>query len=255
MNEDYNPANRKPLLDGRLRRRGIYLLPNLFTTAALFAGFYAIVQAMNGNFEQSAVAIFIAMVMDGLDGRVARLTHTQSAFGAEYDSLSDMVSFGVAPALIVYVWALKDMGKLGWIAAFVYCAGAALRLARFNTQHEVADKNFFQGLPSPAAAALLAGLVWVMNEYHIRGTDIRWLVWGVTLFAGLTMVSNLRYYSGKGINLRKSVPFVGILLIVLTFILISFDPPRVLFSVFALYALSAYADWLWGVVRKKQKAA
>lgn len=255
LNEDYNLANRKSPLEGRFRRRGIYLLPNMFTTAALFAGFYAIVQAMNGNFEQSAVAVFIAMVMDGLDGRVARLTHTESAFGAEYDSLSDMVSFGVAPALIVYVWALKDMGKLGWIAAFIYCAGAALRLARFNTQHEVADKNFFQGLPSPAAAALLAGLVWVMNEYHIRGADIRWWVWGVTLFAGLTMVSNLRYYSGKGINLRKSVPFVGILLIVLTFILISSDPPRVLFSAFALYALSAYVDWLWGVMRKRRKAA
>lgn len=253
MNEDYNPDHREPTQDGRLRRRGIYILPNLFTTAALFAGFYAIVQAMNGHFEQSAVAIFIAMVMDGLDGRVARLTHTQSAFGAEYDSLSDMVSFGVAPALIVYVWALKDMGKWGWIASFIYCAGAALRLARFNTQHEVADKGFFQGLPSPAAAALLAGLVWVMNEYHIPGADIHWLVWGVTLFAGLTMVSNLRYYSGKDINLRKSVPFVSILLIVLTFILVSSDPPRVLFSVFVLYALSAYVDWLWGVVRKRRK--
>ncbi|MDO9063986.1 MAG: CDP-diacylglycerol--serine O-phosphatidyltransferase, partial [Sulfuricella sp.] len=148
MTEDHNLANRKPLLDGRLRRRGIYLLPNMFTTAALFAGFYAIVQAMNGNFEQSAVAIFIAMVMDGLDGRVARLTHTQSAFGAEYDSLSDMVSFGAAPALVIYVWALKDMGKLGWIAAFIYCAGAALRLARFNTNIEVVDKRNFQGLPS-----------------------------------------------------------------------------------------------------------
>ena len=191
----------KPLLDSKLRRRGIYLLPNLFTTAALFAGFYAIVQAMNGRFEAAAVAIFIAMVMDGLDGRVARLTRTQSAFGAEYDSLSDMVSFGVAPALVIYVWALKDMGKLGWIAAFVYCAGAALRLARFNTQLEVADKRFFQGLPSPAAAALIAGLVWVMNDYGIKGPDIRWLAWGVTLFAGLTMVSNLHFYSGKDINL------------------------------------------------------
>ncbi|MCL4470371.1 MAG: CDP-diacylglycerol--serine O-phosphatidyltransferase [Sulfuricella sp.] len=252
--EDFDLASHKPLLDNRLRRRGIYLLPNLFTTAALFAGFYAIVQAMNGRFEQSAVAIFIAMVMDGLDGRVARLTHTQSAFGAEYDSLSDMVSFGVAPALVVYVWALKDMGKLGWIAAFVYCAGAALRLARFNTQLEaVADKRFFQGMPSPAAAALLAGLVWVMNDYHVSGSEIRWLVWGVTLFAGLTMVSNLRYYSGKDINLRKSVPFIFILLTVLVFILISSDPPRVLFGVFALYALSAYADWLWGMVRRKRK--
>ncbi len=252
MIEGYSPGKRKPLLDGRLRRRGIYLLPNMFTTAALFAGFYAIVQAMNGSFEQSAVAIFIAMVMDGLDGRVARLTRTQSAFGAEYDSLSDMVSFGVAPALVVYVWALKGMGKLGWIAAFVYCAGAALRLARFNTQLEVADKRFFQGLPSPAAAALLAGLVWVMNDYHVAGADIRWWVWGATLFAGLTMVSNLRYYSGKDINLRKSVPFVGILLIVLAFILISTDPPRVLFGVFVLYALSAYADWLWGAARRKR---
>ncbi|MGE5028123.1 MAG: CDP-diacylglycerol--serine O-phosphatidyltransferase [Betaproteobacteria bacterium] len=254
MNEDYNSANRKPMMDGRLRRRGIYLLPNMLTTAALFAGFYAIVQAMSGRYEQAAVAIFVAMVMDGLDGRVARLTHTQSAFGAEYDSLSDMVSFGVAPALVVYVWALKDMGKFGWIAAFVYCAGAALRLARFNTQLEVADKRFFQGLPSPAAAALLAGLVWVMNDYQIRGAEIRWLVWGMTLFAGLTMVSNLRYYSGKNINLRKSVPFVGILLIVLAFILISSDPPRVLFGIFVLYALSAYADWLWGLMRRKRDA-
>ena len=253
--EDFDHVSHKPLLDNRLRRRGIYLLPNMFTTAALFAGFYAIVQAMNGRFEQSAVAIFIAMVMDGLDGRVARLTHTQSAFGAEYDSLSDMVSFGVAPALVVYVWALKDMGKLGWIAAFVYCAGAALRLARFNTQLEaVVDKRFFQGMPSPAAAALLAGLVWVMNDYHVSGSEIRWLVWGVTLFAGLTMVSNLRYYSGKDINLRKSVPFIFILLIVLAFILISSDPPRVLFGFFALYALSAYADWLWGVLRRRKRS-
>ncbi len=242
----------KPLIDARLRRRGIYLLPNLFTTGALFAGFYSVVQAMNGRFEHAAVAIFIAMVLDGLDGRVARLTRTQSAFGAEYDSLSDMVSFGVAPALVMYVWALKGMGKLGWIAAFVYCAGAALRLARFNTQLEVADKRFFQGLPSPAAAALLAGMVWVMHDYEIRGTDIHWLAWGVTVFAGLTMVSNLRYYSGKDINLRRSVPFVAVLLVVLAFILISIDPPQVLFGVFVGYALSAYAMWLWH--RRKPKA-
>jgi CDP-diacylglycerol--serine O-phosphatidyltransferase len=243
-------TGKKPLLDPNLRRRGIFLLPNLFTTAALFAGFYAIVQAMNGRYEQSAVAIFIAMVMDGLDGRVARLTRTQSAFGAEYDSLSDMVSFGVAPALVVYVWALKGLGKLGWIAAFIYCAGAALRLARFNTQLEVADKRFFQGLPSPAAAALLAGLVWVMHDYQVSGGEIKWLVWGVTLFAGLTMVSNFRYYSGKDINLRKSVPFVVLLLLVLLFVLISFDPPKVLFGMFVLYALSAYGLWVWGAVRR-----
>lgn len=236
---DIPPA--RSVLKSRLRRRGIYLLPNLFTTAALFAGFYAIVQAMNSNFEHSAIAIFIAMVLDGLDGRVARMTNTQSEFGAEYDSLSDMVSFGVAPSLIVYEWALKDMDKLGWIAAFIYCACAALRLARFNANAEVADKRFFQGLPSPAAAALIAGLVWVMLYFQIEGTDINWLVWIITLFAGLTMVSNLPYYSGKEINLRKKVPFFMILLLGLFFfVLIPSHPPIVLFCLFATYALSGY---------------
>jgi len=243
------PYNRKPLLDPNIRRRGIYLLPNMLTTAALFAGFYAIVQAMNGNYDQSAAAIFVAMVMDGLDGRVARMTRTQSAFGAEYDSLSDMVSFGVAPALVIYVWALKGMGKLGWIAAFVYCAGTALRLARFNTQLGVADKRYFQGLPCPAAAVLIAGLVWVMHDYGIKGFDVRWLAWSVTLFAGLTMVSNLPYYSGKEINLRRSVPFMVLLLLVLVFVLISLDPPQVLFALTVLYSLSGYAMW---VLRKFQ---
>lgn len=233
------PQKKSPS-DPRFRRRGIYLLPNLLTTAALFAGFYAIVMAMGGHYEQSAVAIFIAMIMDGLDGRVARLTRTQSAFGAEYDSLSDMVSFGVAPALVMYVWALKGMGKLGWLAAFVYCVGAALRLARFNTQLEVMDKRYFQGLPSPAAAALMAGLIWVMNDYHIKGGDVRWLAWAVTITAGLTMVSNIRYYSFKDLNLRRNVPFVFLLLIVLAFILITSYPPGVLFGLFVIYTLSGY---------------
>lgn len=237
----------------RMRDRGIYLLPNLFTTGALFAGFYAIVQAMNGRYEYAAVAIFIAMVLDGLDGRVARLTRTQSAFGAEYDSLSDMVSFGVAPALVIYEFALQDLGKLGWIAAFVYCAGAALRLARFNTQlDQPTDKRFFQGLPSPSAAALIAGFVWVMVEYGISGDDMRWLAAFIALFAGLSMVSNFRFYSGKEINLRKSVPFFVILLIVLLFILISTSPPEVLFAGFVLYGLSGYADALWRLTRKKR---
>ena len=237
----------------RMRDRGIYLLPNLFTTGALFAGFYAIVQAMNGRFEHAAVAIFIAMVLDGLDGRVARMTHTQSAFGAEYDSLSDMVSFGVAPALVIYEFALQGMGKLGWIAAFVYCAGAALRLARFNTQLDVVtDKRFFQGLPSPASAALVAGFVWVMVEYGVAGEDVRWLAAAIALFSGLTMVSNFRFYSGKEINLRKSVPFFVILLIVLAFILVSTSPPEVLFGVFVLYGLSGYADALLRVIRRKK---
>ncbi len=241
------------VLKSKLHRRGIYLLPNLFTTAALFAGFYAIVQAMNGRFEHSAVAIFIAMVLDGLDGRVARLTHTQSEFGAEYDSLSDMVSFGAAPSLVVYEWALKGMGKLGWIAAFIYCVCAALRLARFNTNIGVVDKRFFQGLPSPAAAALIAGLIWVMLDFGIAGPDIRWLAWCITLFAGLTMVSNIPYYSGKDINLRKSVPFITALLLALFFfVLIPSHPPVVLFSLFFLYALSGYGMWIWRRMRKRR---
>jgi CDP-diacylglycerol---serine O-phosphatidyltransferase len=244
---------KKPLLDGGLKERGIYLLPNLFTSAALFAGFYAIVQAMNGLFEHAAVAIFVAMVLDGLDGRVARMTNTQSAFGAEYDSLSDMVSFGVAPALILYVWALKPLGKLGWIAAFIYCACAALRLARFNTKLDDAqqDKRYFQGLPSPAAAALLAGFVWVSYEYGVSGRDVffgvlkmKWMAWGITVFAGASMVTDLKYYSGKDINLKQSVPFFVILGVVLALVLVSYSPPEVLFFVTIVYALSGYVLWI-----------
>src|SRR6202158_3525257 len=170
----------RALAKNRIRRRGIYLLPNLFTTAALFAGFYAIVQAMNGRFDQSAVAIFVPMVLDGLDGRVARLTSTQSEFGAQYDSLSDMVSFGAAPALVVYEWSLRGLGKMGWLAAFVYCAGAALRLGRFNTNIAVVDKRFFQGLPSPAAAALVAGFIWSMDDLRFSGTELSWISWVIT---------------------------------------------------------------------------
>ena len=245
--------------EASLRARGIYLLPNLFTSAALFAGFYAIVQAMNANFEQSAIAIFIAMVMDGLDGRVARMTNTQSAFGAEYDSLSDMVSFGVAPALIMYTWALQPMLKLGWIAAFIYCACAALRLARFNTKLEdpLQDKRYFQGLPSPAAAALLAGFVWVSYEYNVDGKEIffgaiqmKWLAWFITIFAAGSMVSDLKFYSGKDINLKQSVPFVAIIAIVLAFVLISYSPPEVLFTVMLVYALSGYYIWAKSQLKK-----
>ncbi len=238
---------RKALVNPELRRRGIYILPNLFTTAALFAGFFAIVQAMNGRFDQSAEAIFVAMVFDGLDGRVARLTRTQSAFGAEYDSLSDMVSFGAAPALVIYEWALKGMGKLGWIAAFIYCAGAALRLARFNTNIDLVDKRYFQGLPSPAAAALVAGFVWELIELGYNGEDLRWAAWALTLFAGLTMVSNVRYWSGKDINLRRSVPFVVVAAFVLGIALVSVYPPGVLFALSLGYAVSGYvmALTLW----------
>jgi len=223
-----------------LRKRGIYLLPNLFTTAALFAGFYAIVQAMNNRFEYSAVAIFVAMIMDGLDGRVARLTHTQSEFGAEYDSLSDMVSFGVAPSLVMYEWALKGLGKWGWFAAFIYCAGTALRLARFNTNIDIVDKRFFQGLPSPAAAALAAGFVWVMLDNGFTGEQMRWVACALTVFAGLTMVSNVHFYSFKDINMRKSVPFIVVFMFALFFIFVSVNPPAILFLLFLGYCLSGY---------------
>ncbi len=238
-----------------LRKRGIYLLPNLFTTGALFAGFYAIVQAMNAHFEHSAVAIFIAMVLDGLDGRVARMTRTQSEFGAEYDSLSDMVSFGVAPSLVVYEWALKGLGKWGWFAAFIYCAATALRLARFNTNIDVVDKRYFQGLPSPAAAALIAGFVWVMHDYDVSGDSIHWYAATLAVFAGLTMVSNLPFYSFKDFNMRKSVPFVAILLAALFFIFISSYPPGVLFGLFLSYSLSGYVMWIWRRRHKKTPIA
>jgi CDP-diacylglycerol--serine O-phosphatidyltransferase len=262
------PSREKWLMRGRLRRRGIYWLPNLFTTLALFAGFYSVVQAMSGLFAQAAIAIFVALVLDGIDGRIARLTHTQSAFGAEYDSLADMVSFGVAPALVIYVWALGDFStaknlpligpwlttKLGWIAAFIYCACAALRLARFNTQIEVADKRYFQGLPSPAAAAVVAGFVWAMSEYGIDGSDVKGLAWAITVVSGLTMVSNLRYYSGKDINLRKSVSFnaiIFILLGVVAFATVSSRLAEVLFALFAAYAVSGYALWAWRLARRQ----
>ncbi len=243
----FEPGFRKPLLNTEIRRRGIYLLPNIFTTAALFAGFYAIVMAMNQRFDNAAVAIFIAMILDALDGRVARLTRTQSAFGAEYDSLSDMVCFGAAPALVIYEWALKDLGRFGWIAAFVYCAGAALRLARFNTNIDVVDKRFFQGLPSPAAAALVAGFLWLAidNKIPVGEYGMPWVAACLTLYAGITMVINVPFYSFKDINLRRSVPFAVILLIVLGFVLIVSDPPIILFLLFVAYGLSGYAHWLW----------
>jgi CDP-diacylglycerol---serine O-phosphatidyltransferase len=244
----------RALRKNRVRRRGIYLLPNLFTTGALFAGFYAIVQGMDARFDLAAIAIYVAMLLDGLDGRVARMTHTQSAFGAEYDSLSDMVSFGAAPALVVYEWVLRDMGKLGWIAAFVYVAGAALRLARFNTLLEVADKRWFTGLPSPSAAALVAGFVFIVDDYMIDPLGLRWVAWGVTVFAGLTMVSNLKFYSFKAINLRRSVPFLAIFAIVLVIALLSYQPATVLFAGFVAYAISGFVVSAWMVRRRRNRA-
>ena len=235
------------------RRRGIYLLPNFFTTLNLFAGFYAIVQGMNHDFEKASVAIFVAMVLDSIDGRVARLTRTQSAFGAEYDSLSDMVSFGAAPALVMYEWALRDLGRIGWIAAFVYCVGAALRLARFNTQLSTADKRWFTGLPSPAAAALVAGMIWVLNDYQIRGGDVKFLAAGLTIYAGITMVSNVRFYSGKDINLRRAVPFSVVLVLVMALLLVMIEPSHVLWGVMLAYGVSGYVYWF--VQRYRRDAA
>ncbi len=229
----------------RKPRKGIYVLPNLFTLAALFGGFYAIVMAMNGRFEQAAIGVFCAMVLDSLDGRVARMTNTQSAFGEQMDSLSDMVSFGAAPALIAYVWALKGTGRWGWIAAFVYCACAALRLARFNVNTAVVDRRFFQGLPSPAAAALVTGFIWLMTEGGIPGDDVRWVMFALTLYAGLTMVTNVPFYSFKDISIKRSVPFAVIVLLALGIAVINIDPPTVIFGLFVIYGLSGYALYVW----------
>src|SRR5690625_4580119 len=228
-------------------RRGIYLLPNAFTTGNLFAGFYAIVQAMNDQFETAAIAIFLAMVFDGMDGRVARLTNTQSAFGEQYDSLAGMVSFGMAPALVVYVWAVQDVGRWGWLAAFVFVVGAALRLARFNINIKVVDQRFFQGLPSPAAAALVAGFVWlaVDNKITTNETALAWVAFALTIYAGVTMVSNAPFYSGKNFALGRSVPFWMMLLFVLVFVFVSSDPPIVLFGLFVIYGLSGWVLMFW----------
>jgi CDP-diacylglycerol--serine O-phosphatidyltransferase len=231
----------------RLRSKGIYLLPNAFTTAALFCGFFAIVNAMNHQFEIAAIAIFASLVLDGMDGRVARMTNTQSAFGEQYDSLADMVSFGVAPALVAYEWALKDLGKWGWLAAFTYCAGAALRLARFNVNTGIIDKKFFQGLPSPAAGSLIAGFIWLAddNKIPVRDTAIPWVTFFIAVYAGLTMVSNARFYSGKALDVRYRVPFGVMVILILTFVLISSNPPLTLFGLFVVYSISGYIVWAW----------
>ena len=260
QNFDKNSAPLDGQVLTRKRRKGIYILPNLFTLAALFGGFYAVVMAMNGRFDLAAVGVFCAMVLDSLDGRVARMTNTQSAFGEQMDSLSDMVSFGAAPALIAYEWALRGLGRWGWIAAFVYCACAALRLARFNVNTGVVDKRFFQGLPSAAAAALVAGFIWLMTEIGVRGEDLEWLSWKqitwtmfvVTLYSGLTMVTNVPFYSFKDVQMKKSVPFVVIVLIALVIAIINIHPPIVLFSVFVIYGLSGYAVYGWRRAKGQQ---
>ncbi|MDF2868179.1 MAG: pssA [Gammaproteobacteria bacterium] len=234
------------------RARGIYLLPNFFTTAGLFAGFYAIVAAMNGHYHGAAVAIFVAMLMDSLDGRVARLTNTQSAFGAEYDSLADMVSFGIAPALVTFSWSTHNLGKLGWLAAFLFAAAGALRLARFNTQLTKTDKHYFQGLSITASAGVVAGLVWAAHQSGIEGANIALLVAGILIILAGLMVSNIRYHSFKQVDLKGKVPFVALLILVLIFVLIALDPPHILFIIFAGYALSGPFLTLWNLRKAKR---
>jgi CDP-diacylglycerol--serine O-phosphatidyltransferase len=239
----------KGLEDGKkVSRRGVYLLPNLFTTGALFGGFYAIVAGLNGNFEAAALALFLAIFLDGLDGRVARLTNTQSAFGAEYDSLSDLVAFGVAPALMMYNWALSDTGKFGWMAAFVYLACTALRLARFNVQASTVDKRFFVGLPSPAGAGLMASFVWVGFEQGWQADVVGYVAGLFTLAIGSLMVCNLKYYSFKDLDFRGRVPFAMILVIVMVMGVVFLDPPKVILSALGVYALSglliSFRRWL-----------
>ncbi|GMV76718.1 MAG: hypothetical protein AMXMBFR78_36670 [Rubrivivax sp.] len=250
MNEPSELMPDEPSEVVRPRRKGIYVLPNAITLGALFSAFYGIVMAMNGRFEAACIAIFVAAVLDSLDGRVARMTHSQSAFGEQMDSLSDMVAFGAAPALIVYIWAFKGMGKPGWIPAFVYIAGAALRLARFNVNIGVVDKRFFQGLPSPAAAAMVVGLVWVMDDAGFRNVALTapwlaWLAYGITLYAGLSMVTNAPFYSFKVVGGRRTVPFAVLVGIVLAIALIALDTPRALFGIFCAYGLSGYVVYAW----------
>lgn len=242
----------------KVRHRGIYLLPNLFTTANLFAGFFSIITAINGNFYVASATVFVAMVLDSLDGRVARLTNTQSAFGAEYDSLSDMVAFGLAPAVIAYQWALSSLGNVGLTVAFIYVACAALRLARFNTQIGKVDKRWFIGLASPAAAGVVAGAVWAvwaLDDVGVSGVELPLAL--VMLFAllvaaaGLLMVSNIKYYSFKDLDLKGRVPFVAILVVVLVFAVIFSDPPRILLIIFLAYAASGPVQYL---MRRRRRA-
>lgn len=230
------------------RGRGIYLLPNLFTTASLFSGFYAIVAAMNGHFENAAIAIFVSMILDGLDGRVARMTNTQSAFGAEYDSLVDMVAFGVAPALVAFSLNLQSLGKIGWVATFIYVAGAALRLARFNTQIGSVDKRYFVGLPSPAAAALVAGFVWVFHSFE-QTMFLTLLTMLFVASSGVLMVSNVLYNSFKELDLKARVPFTAVLVMVLVFAVIALEPSLVLLLGFVVYAASGPVTSLLRKVR------
>lgn len=238
----------KPRKIGRMR--GIYLLPNLFTVAALFAGFYAIIASMKGRYEYAAIAILVAVILDGLDGRIARLLHAQSEFGAQLDSLSDMVSFGIAPALVMYTWSLAVMGKPGWLAAFIYAVCTALRLARYNTQAN--NKRYFHGLSTTAAAAFVASIIWVCSTYDITGEAIAVPMIVIAIILGLLKVSAIRYRSFKDLDIRNKVPFVAILVTVLIIVLVSFDPPDILLILTFLYVISGPVGMLWSLYKRRR---
>jgi CDP-diacylglycerol--serine O-phosphatidyltransferase len=257
-----DPSAAPPPTQPRPRNRGIYLLPNLFTTAVLFAGFYAIVAATDGNFDRAGIAIFIAMVCDGLDGRIARWTNTQSDFGKEYDSLSDMVAFGVAPAIVAYQWGVARIaeygsvwGRVGWLATFFYAASAAMRLARFNARAATVDKRYFEGLPSPSGAAILAGFVWMMSDWEVDGLVALVLAFAVALITGGLMVSRFPYVSGKDFDWSRRVPFAVLLLIPLGFVVVGSSPPEMLFGMFGLYGLSGPLAWLWRRLTRGRRTA
>lgn len=237
----------------RRRRRGIYLIPNLITTGALFAGFYAIVAAMNGRFEPAALAIFVAIFLDTADGRVARITHTESAFGAEYDSLSDMVAFGVAPALIAFTWTLSSLGKIGWVVTFIYMACAALRLARYNTQ---GDNESFTGLPSPAAAAFVVCAIWVMDDLLLLDESVSvWMSWTIAVLiavAGMLMVANVNYMSPKLYDFRGKVPFIALVIAVIAFAIVLAKPPEVLLMLATFYTFSGPTRFVWQRYTKRE---
>lgn len=255
MNEAPEPRQVFKLVHPRLpgiRGRGVYLLPNLLTTSALLAGFYAIIEALHASYQQAAVAIFVAMVLDGLDGRIARLTNTQSAFGAEYDSLADMVSFGVAPAILAHEWLLHETGRFGFLAAFFYVSAAALRLARFNSQAASSDRKYFKGLPSPASAAVVAGFIWCFEAHGLDASGLLVaLTFVVTLACGALMVSNIRFYSFKELDLRGRIPFVRVLLMAAGLGAIAINPPAVLLAGFVVYASSGPLFTLYQLRRRR----
>jgi len=254
MDEHYEPETEPSV------RRGFYWLPNLLTTGTLFSGFYAIIAAIDGNFSRAGIAVFVAMVFDGLDGRVARWTNTQSDFGKQYDSLSDMVAFGLAPALVVYQWGVERIaeygrlwGRLGWLAAFFYAVAAAMRLARFNVRAASVDKRYFEGLPSPSAAATVAGFVWLASDFELSGLAALVLAFAVTIVIGALMVSRFSYYSGKEFDLRGRVPWAYLALIPLAYMVVSLSPAEMLFALFGTYAVSAPVYWAWRRLRRRRR--